>query len=120
MIISGGKVVDDSINISEKTSFTFLRARHPRTFVGIDRDTTKMFLCTVDGRQASSIGMNYREMAGFLLSIGVWHATNLDGGGSTTMVVRGKVVNSPSDKTGERRVANSLQVIKLGAASPSH
>lgn len=120
MIISGGKAVEDSVNMKEKTSLTFLRARHPRTFIGIDRDTTKLFLCTVDGRQAASVGMNYREMADALLSIGVWHATNLDGGGSTTMVVQGKIVNSPSDKAGERPVANSLQVVQLGAVAPSH
>lgn len=119
MIVSGGKFVDYTENMKERTSYMFLRARHPRTFVGIDRDTTRIFLCTVDGRQAASVGMNYAEMADFLSSIGVWHATNLDGGGSTTMVVRGKIVNSPSDKTGERPVANSLQVIRLGPAPPS-
>jgi len=120
MIISGGKFVEYTENMKERTSYMFLRARHPRTFVGIDRDTTRIYLCTVDGRQERSIGMNYQEMADFLISIGVWHATNLDGGGSTTMVVRGKIVNSPSDKTGERPVANSLQVVKRGPASPSH
>jgi exopolysaccharide biosynthesis protein len=56
--------------------------------------------------------MNFQEMAEFLLSIGAWNAVNLDGGGSTTMVINGKVVNSPSDKTGERPVANILIVVK--------
>jgi hypothetical protein len=120
MIVSDGKFVEYSTNLKERTSYMFLRARHPRTFVGIDRDTAKIFLCTVDGRQATSVGMNYQEMADFLLSIGVWHATNLDGGGSTTMVVRGKIVNSPSDKTGERPVANSLQILRIAPASNSH
>lgn len=120
MIISGGKFVEYTENMKEKTSYMFLQARHPRTFVGIDRDTTRLFLCTVDGRQSTSVGMNYREMADFLLAIGVWHATNLDGGGSTTMVVRGKIVNSPSDKTGERPVANTLQVLELSPAPSSH
>jgi hypothetical protein len=120
MIVSGGKVVEYETNMKERTSYTFLGARHPRTFVGIDRDTTRLFLCTVDGRQPSSVGMNYREMADFLLSIGVWHATNLDGGGSTTMVVQGKIVNSPSDKKGERPVANSLQIVRLGPAPSTH
>ncbi len=86
-------------------------ARHPRTFAAIDRDTTTLFLCTVDGRQTSSIGMSYREMADVLLGLGAWDAVNLDGGGSTTMVVRHEVVNSPSDPGGERKVANSLQLV---------
>ena len=114
MIVSNGKPVSDSLNVGEKTNINFLTARHPRTFVGFDRDTTRLFLCVVDGRQQMSIGMNFREMAEFLLSIGVWNAINFDGGGSTTMVIRGKIVNSPSDKTGERPVANSFQVIDLG------
>jgi hypothetical protein len=92
---------------------TFYTERHPRTFVGFDKDSTTLYLCTVDGRQPTSKGMNFDEMADFLLSLGVWNAVNLDGGGSTTMVIRGKVVNSPSDKTGERSVANSLQVVQL-------
>jgi hypothetical protein len=114
MILSNGYPVSDSVNVKEKTNIAFLTARHPRTFVGFDRDTTKLFLCTVDGRQQTSIGMNFHEMADFLLSIGVWNAVNFDGGGSTTMVIQGKIVNSPSDKTGERPVANTLQVIRLG------
>jgi hypothetical protein len=113
MILSDGKAVADSINVREKTNITFLKARHPRTFVGFDRDSTKLFLCVVDGRQERSIGMNFQEMSDFLLSIGVWNAVNLDGGGSTTMVIRHKIVNSPSDKTGERPVANTLQIIRV-------
>ena len=112
-ILANGKAISDSTNVLEKTNITFLKARHPRTFVGFDRDSTKLFLCVVDGRQERSLGMNFQEMADFLLSIGVWNAVNLDGGGSTTMVIHDKIVNSPSDKTGERPVANTLQVIGL-------
>ena len=114
MIVANGKPVSDSSNVEEKTNITFLTARHPRTFVGFDRDTTKLFLCVVDGRQQSSIGMNFHEMADLLLSLGVWNAVNFDGGGSTSMVIRGKIVNSPSDKTGERPVANTFQIISVG------
>ena len=113
MILANGKAVSDSVNVLEKTNITFLTARHPRTFVGFDKDSTTLFLCVVDGRQARSLGMNFREMADFLLSIGAWNAVNLDGGGSTTMVIHEKIVNSPSDKTGERPVANTLQLIRL-------
>ena len=42
---------------------------------------------------------------------GVHQGVNLDGGGSTTMVVHGQIVNKPSDATGERPVANALLVI---------
>jgi hypothetical protein len=55
--------------------------------------------------------MTLDELANFMLTLGVWQGVNLDGGGSTTMVVRGKVVNSPSDATGERSVSNAILVV---------
>jgi hypothetical protein len=117
VMAGGGKILEDGVNVSARNTTTegissaFMTARHPRTFVAINQDSTRVFFATVDGRQASSLGMNFNEMASFLQAIGAWHAVNLDGGGSTTMVVRGEVVNSPSDPGGERSVANTLQVI---------
>ena len=56
----------------------------------------------MDGRQISSSGMNLYELADLMVQIGVYQGINLDGGGSTTMVIRNEVVNSPSDASGER------------------
>lgn len=85
--------------------------RHPRTVVGFNADTTKFYFMTVDGRQAGySIGMSYKELGDYMKSIGAAFALNLDGGGSTTMVVRGEIKNSPSDGN-ERSVSNSLMLI---------
>lgn len=87
-------------------------AVHPRTAVGFNQDSTKVFFVTVDGRQPGfSVGMSLPELANYMLSIGCWNAVNLDGGGSTTMVVRNRVVNSPSDAAGERSVANALLAV---------
>ena len=105
---------------STGSTSTHVLNRHPRTFVGIDQDTTKAYFVTVDGRQQSSVGINYREMATFLKALGAWNAVNLDGGGSTTMVVRGEVTNSPSDPGGERSVANTLQVISTAPLGDLH
>jgi hypothetical protein len=77
--------------------------RHPRTGVGLTRYGSALFV-TVDGRRASAAGMTLREFAIFLRALGAIWAVNLDGGASTTMVVRGKVTNSPSDPFGERPV----------------
>ena len=109
-LIRGG-VAYPALGDYDQSGSGFNDIRNPRTFVGTNADTTKVYLCTVDGRQTSSLGMTFTEMANFLVTIGVTNALNLDGGGSTTMVVRGVVVNSPSDPGGERSVANSLQVI---------
>jgi exopolysaccharide biosynthesis protein len=66
----------------------------------------------VDGRQKGlSMGMSYEESAHFMKTIGCTDAINLDGGGSSTFWLNGKVVNSPSDKH-ERSVANSLVILQ--------
>ena len=86
--------------------------QHPRTAVGFNQDSTKLLLVTVDGRQPGhSIGMSLSELANFMLRLGCFQAINLDGGGSTTMLVGTRVVNRPSDASGERAVANALLVI---------
>lgn len=119
-ILQNGQPVTEEQNKVENLSPKFLTDRHPRTFVAFNQDTTTLYLCTVDGRQPTSLGINFEEMARFLLSIGAWNAINLDGGGSTTMVILNHVVNSPSDKNGERPVANSLQLIDNRSVPRSH
>jgi len=84
--------------------------RHPRSLVGFDADTSHLYLIAVDGRSTASVGMTLVEAASFLRDVGVAHALNLDGGGSTVLIVDGRVVNSPSDKGGERAVANAVFV----------
>ena len=92
--------------------------RHPRTAAGFNADSTKFYFFTVDGRQPGySVGMSYYELAAYMLEWGVYQGLNLDGGGSTTMVVRGKIKNSPSDPGGERSVANSLLLISAAPDS---
>ncbi len=125
-LISGnGHLIKDGVAFPtlgdyDQSGASFNNARHPRTFVGLSDDSMKVYLCTVDGRQSSSLGMNFTEMANFLLTLGIKDAFNLDGGGSTTMVVRGAVVNSPSDPGGERSVANTLQIISTAPVGTLH
>lgn len=94
--------------------------RHPRTMVGLGVAGRRLILVTVDGRQAGySAGMTLRESARLMRDLGATQALNLDGGGSTTMVVRRSwenavrytLANKPSDKEGERPVANALAVV---------
>jgi len=112
MILENGKAVTDLNESRDRVGANFMTARHPRTFVAVNQDQTKIWLCTVDGRQDSSIGMTFQDMADFLLTLGAWDALNLDGGGSTAMVVDGRVANQPSDLTGERAVANVLLLVE--------
>lgn len=84
--------------------------RNPRTAAGFSADSTKLFLITVDGRQNTSVGMTLPELGDLMVQLGVAYGVNFDGGGSTTMLVRGKIENIPSDGS-ERAVSNSLLVI---------
>jgi hypothetical protein len=54
--------------------------------------------------------MSLFELANYMLEWNVYQGINLDGGGSTTMVVRGSIVNRPSDASGERSIGNALMV----------
>ncbi len=89
---------------------TFIDARHPRTMIGVDRDGL-IWLAAVDGRQPDySIGMTFEDLHRLADRLDLTGALNLDGGGSTTMVVRGQVVNRPSDPAGARPVGDALIV----------
>jgi len=83
--------------------------RAPRTAIGITKEG-HMILMVVDGRQKHSVGMTLLESALFMQEYGVVDAMNLDGGGSSEMVIEGNVVNKPSDGR-ERPVGNSLLII---------
>ena len=94
----------------EKSNKSFVETKHPRTAVAKLKDG-KFLMVTVDGRQPNfSVGMNLQELAEFLLELGAVDAMNLDGGGSTTMFLDGKIVNKPSDKEGERKVSDAILV----------
>jgi hypothetical protein len=87
---------------------------HPRTAIGIDRDTGQILMLVVDGRQSFSRGYTMVELANLMATLGADDALNLDGGGSSTMLALRTdgvidVLNSPSDGV-ERKVANGLGV----------
>jgi hypothetical protein len=88
----------------------FTDARHPRTIVGVDREGF-IWLAAVDGRQPThSIGMTFGDLQRLCDRLGLVSALNLDGGGSTTMVVNGVVANKPSDPAGARPVSDAILV----------
>jgi exopolysaccharide biosynthesis protein len=106
-LIKNGKV--DIDYEAEKTSKAFVETHHPRTAVARLKDG-KFLMITVDGRSEQSGGISLPDLAAFLLELGATDAMNLDGGGSTTMFLNGKIVNKPSDKEGERKVSDAILV----------
>ncbi len=110
-IVRNGKSIFESPDFPENVEAAVFSKRHPRTAIGFSADSARLFFVTVDGRQESSVGMSLPELARFMISQGIAEGLNLDGGGSTTMVVNGEIVNSPSDPTGERPVGNCILLV---------
>jgi exopolysaccharide biosynthesis protein len=127
-IVSGAPVLvrDGRIDIDAATEgavdpadlsfgYAWANTREPRTMAGIDAQG-RLILATVDGRQPGvSQGFTLEEEAEFLRSLGAVQAMNLDGGGSSAMAVDGKLVNVPSDATGERPVGDTVLVLPTPA-----
>ena len=84
--------------------------RAPRTGIGIKADGT-VLLMVVDGRSRYSAGMSLNEFARYLKRFGAVSAVNLDGGGSSEMVLDGKIMNRPSDGS-ERPVSIGLGIFR--------
>lgn len=102
----------EGFNWSSDFYYRFGLYRHPRTLVGI-KENGNMLLVTVDGRNPNgSVGLSFIESAELLKSLGAADAMNLDGGGSTTMVINDALVNVPSDSAGERPIADGLFILE--------
>ena len=71
--------------------------RHPRTAIGFNADSTRLYFVVVDGRHLTSTGVTLREMKGIFDALGAVNAVNLDGGGSSCILVNDEVLNHPSD-----------------------
>ena len=106
LVRNGQIAVDGEAEGFEKADF--IDKRHPRTAAGVDA-RGNLLLVTVDGRAKWSQGASLTEMAAIMKRLGAVNAMNFDGGGSSTMVVGGSVVNSPSDGR-ERAVADGLLI----------
>jgi uncharacterized protein YigE (DUF2233 family) len=94
----------------------FYAARTARSAVGITY-TGKILFVTVDGRSRESSGMSLPELAALMKDLGARDAMNLDGGGSTTLVVGGRVV-SALPRGGERNVSSVLVAVRRSPDTP--
>ena len=111
-LIQNGNVRDVSDIITD--------GRNPRTTIGLSKDKNTLYVFVIDGRRSwYSEGMELNDVSALMASVGCHDAINLDGGGSSTLVVRGEetelvdfpVVNKPSDASGARKIANGILII---------
>ena len=80
---------------------------HPRTFMGINKEKTKIYSVVIDGRSSISAGITLDDQGYVLKALGAWDGVNLDGGGSSVMYVNEEIKNHTSDGT-ERYVGNGV------------
>lgn len=113
--IGGGPTLikDGIVNITAKDEQfkpDITEGKAPRTALGI-LNNNKIIILTVDGRQEFSKGMTLDELAYFFKKYNVKSAINFDGGGSTSMFLENKIINSYSDPK-ERKVSNALAIFR--------
>lgn len=110
-VVSGHpQVLNAGVALATNSTAAACNTRNPRTAVGMTKDRKTLFVVVVDGRSSTSLGMTCTELGALMKSLGAEDAFNLDGGGSSTMYLRGTgIVNRPSDGA-ERVVGNHLAV----------
>lgn len=121
VMTAGPMLIHRGTDTPQRLDRSFVYARHPRTAIGLKPDGTVVML-VADGRhRGEAEGLSLPELTRIMHWLGCCDAVNLDGGGSSTMYIRGRgtdgVVNNPSDNgrfdpAGQRRVANALLVVK--------
>ena len=104
-------LIDGDISVDENDEVGQAMASNPRTAIGIVETLHYLFVVS-DGRTSDSEGLSLQELAQVLLDLGAKTAYNLDGGGSSTMVYQGGVVNNPTSghSIDERAVTDILYI----------
>ncbi len=104
-------VQNGSVSVSENEEVGRAMASNPRTAIGVIDDLHYVFV-VADGRTSDSDGLSLHELASFLQSLGCETAYNLDGGGSSSMVFLGNVINNPANgrKSSERSVSDIVYI----------
>lgn len=111
-IISGGPFLVKSGNIYVdyvEEKFKPITGRNPRTAIGYTKEGN-LIMATIDGREETSVGAGLFELAKIMKSFECEYAMNLDGGGSSTMQINGRIVNNPSVKGGIA-VSNAVALV---------
>lgn len=107
MLLENGK---SRITVNEEVFFgTTIPDVHPRTAVGID-ESGHLILMIVDGRQRNSRGLSLAELAGLMNAVGAVKAMNLDGGGSSTLIVGGNLLNLPTGGSFQREIVSAIGI----------
>ena len=120
--VGGGPVLVQNniimITNEEERMFTgkAINDKHPRTAMGYTTDG-KLIILMIEGRNTVAHGATLGQEAQILKDLGCWEAINLDGGGSSCMLVNGKETIKPSDATGQRAVPAVFMILTRSKAT---
>ncbi|MBI5858041.1 MAG: phosphodiester glycosidase family protein [Sphingobacteriales bacterium] len=107
--VGGGPVLVQENNImitnNQEGMFTgkAINDKHPRTAMGYTKEG-KFFILMIEGRNKNASGATITQLAQIFKDLGCWEALNLDGGGSSCLLINGKETIKPSDAAGQRPV----------------
>ena len=105
-------LIDGEISVTENEETGKAMASNPRTAIGVIDDLHYLFVVS-DGRTEESEGLSLYELAAFMQQLGAETAYNLDGGGSSTMVFNGEIINNPTsggNRIKERKVSDIVYI----------
>lgn len=106
-------VTDGNVSVTEDDEVGKAMADNPRTAIGIIDDLHYVFVVS-DGRTDESEGLSLYELAEFMQSLGATTAYNLDGGGSSTMVFNGEVINNPTTNGNSIKERSVSDIVYIG------
>ena len=117
-VFSFGPVLlnNSEISVGENEEVGMAMASNPRTAVGYLGNNHYVFGVS-DGRTSESAGLSLYELASFMKEIGVVDAYNLDGGGSSTMVFKGEIINNPTTNGHSNQERAVSDIIYIGGES---
>jgi GH25 family lysozyme M1 (1,4-beta-N-acetylmuramidase) len=117
--LAGKRFIVQDGRISPNTSAAWMEY-HPRTLAGVTLDG-KLIECVIDGRQGpDNFGVTLYDAARVMLEFGAWRAIDLDGGGSSAMWVKDRIVNSPIENgiPGNERLVGTHVAMFVGGGTP--
>ena len=117
-VFSFGPVLlnNSEISVGENEEVGMAMASNPRTAVGYLGNNHYVFVVS-DGRTSESAGLSLYELASFMKEIGVVDGYNLDGGGSSTMVFKGEIINNPTTNGHSNQERAVSDIIYIGGES---
>ena len=117
-VLSFGPVLleDGEISVGENDEVGMAMASNPRTAIGYLGNNHYVFVVS-DGRTSESAGLSLYELASFMKELGVADAYNLDGGGSSTMVFKGEIINNPTTNGHSNQERSVSDIIYIGGTN---